>query len=71
LINYPEQALNPEISTLIMLVGMRDGKFTGRDLGDYFDPIKTDWYNARQTVNALDKAVIIKSIAEEIYYILK
>ena len=71
LVNYPEQALNPEIATLIMLIGMRDGKFTGKDLDDYFDPIKTDWYNARQIINSLDKAVIIKSIAEEIYYILK
>lgn len=71
LINYPEQALLPEIATLILLIGMRDGKFTGKDLDDYFDPVKTDWYNARQIINSLDKAVIIKSIAEEIYYILK
>lgn len=71
LINYPEQALLPEIATLILVIGMRDGKFTGKDLDDYFDPIKTDWYNARQIINSLDKAVIIKSIAEEIYYILK
>lgn len=71
LINYPEQSLDPEIATLIILIGMRDGKFTGKDLGDYFDPVKTDWYNARQIINGYDKAVIIKSIAEEIYYILK
>ena len=50
---------------------MRDGKFTGADLDDYFDPIKSDWFNARKIINGLDKAVIIKTIAEEIYYILK
>jgi hypothetical protein len=29
---------------------MRDGKFTGADLDDYFDPIKSDWYNARKII---------------------
>jgi LysM repeat protein len=71
LINNPDLALDPKIATLILVIGMRDGKFTGADLDDYFDPIKSDWFNARKIINGLDKAVIIKTIAEEIYYILK
>ena len=71
LINNPDQALKPEIATLILIIGMRDGKFTGVDLDDYFDPIKSDWYNARKIINGLDKAVIISEIAKEIYYIIK
>lgn len=71
LINNPDEALKPEIAALILVIGMRDGKFTGRDLDDYFDPIKSDWYNARQIINGKDKAVIIADIAQEIYYIIK
>lgn len=71
LISNPDQALKPEIATLILIIGMRDGKFTGVDLDDYFDPIKSDWYNARKIINGLDKAVIISEIAKEIYYIIK
>ena len=71
LINNPDLALKPEIAVLILIIGMRDGKFTGADLDDYFDPIKSDWYNARKIINGTDKAVIISEIAKEIYYIIK
>jgi len=71
LINNPDLALDPKVASLIMVVGMRDGKFTGKDLDDYFDPIKSDWYNARQIINGKDKAPIIADIAKEIYYIIK
>lgn len=71
LLQNPDLVLDIKVATLIILIGMRDGKFTGRSLEDYFDPIKSDWYNARKTIKDLDKAVIIKTIAEEIYYIIK
>jgi len=71
LISNPDLALEPRIASLIIVIGMRDGKFTGKDLDDYFDPIKSDWYNARQIINAKDKAPIIADIAKEIYYIIK
>lgn len=71
LMSTPDLALKPEIATLILVIGMRDGKFTGADLDDYFDPIKSDWYNARKIINGLDKAVIIADIAKEIHYIIK
>jgi putative chitinase len=71
LINNPEKAQDPEIATIILVLGMKEGKFTGRDLDDYFNSTKEDWYNARRIVNGVDKAVIIKEIALENYYILK
>lgn len=71
LVNYPEQANNPEVATLILVIGMKEGKFTGRDLDDYFNSFKEDWYNARRIVNSVDKAVIIKDIALETYFIIK
>lgn len=71
LINYPEQACNADIAAKIIVAGMRDGNFTGHRLDDYFNPLKADWFNARQIINKTDRAVIIKEIALEMYYILK
>jgi putative chitinase len=71
LVNKPEQANEVQVAALILVIGMKEGKFTGRDLDDYFNSFKEDWYNARRIVNSVDKAVIIKEIAQETYYILK
>ena len=71
LVNHPEQACIPEIAAKIAIIGMRDGSFTGRCLDDYFNPMKSDWFNARQIINGKDRAVIIADIAKEIYYIIK
>lgn len=71
LVNKPDQAMIPKVAALILVIGMRDGKFTGHCLDEYFSPVKADWYNARRIINSTDKAVIIKAIAEEIYYIIK
>ena len=71
LVNKPELALNPEIASIILVLGMKTGKFTGSDLFDYFSASKSDYYNARRIVNGLDKAVIIADIAKEIHYIIK
>ena len=71
LMSNPDLALKPEIAVLILVIGMKDGKFTGRDLSDYFTSTKSDYYNARKIINGLDKAVIIADIAKEIHYIIK
>ena len=71
MVNNPDLALKPEIAVLILVIGMKDGKFTGRDLSDYFTSTKSDYYNARKIINGLDKAVIIADIAKEIHYIIK
>ena len=71
LINKPEQALDPHIAALILVIGMKEGKYTGRDLDDYFNDSREDWYNARKIVNGTDKAVVIKDIAVETHYIIK
>jgi len=72
LINKPELLLDPVIASKVLIIGMRDGKYTGRDLDDFFNLNKSDWYQARSILDiSYDKAVIIKSIAEELYYIIK
>jgi hypothetical protein len=65
LMKTPDLALDPVIATRILLLGMADGDFTGKRLGDYFTADLTDWYNARRIVNGTDKASAIAAYAEK------
>lgn len=67
LITNPDLALDPVIATKILLLGMADGDFTGKCLGDYFTSDLTDWYNARRIVNGTDKASDIAAYAEKFH----
>jgi hypothetical protein len=60
----PDLALDPEISVKVLLLGMADGDFTGKRLGNYFTSDLTDWYNARRIVNGTDRAQDIAKYAE-------
>lgn len=71
LINNPEEAQQPQISAIILVLGMRDGLYTGRRLSDYINEEREDYFNARRIVNGTDKAVIIKDIALQTHYIIK
>ncbi|HZX79970.1 MAG TPA: peptidoglycan-binding protein [Lysobacter sp.] len=53
LVRNPSMATDPEIAARIMVVGMRDGLFTGRKLDSYIDADSHDLYNARRTVNGI------------------
>lgn len=53
LVRDPRLATDPEIAARIIVVGMRDGLFTGRRLDRYIDEDSTDLYNARRTVNGV------------------
>jgi len=55
LLNNPDKALDPAIATQIMFEGMLRGKF-GRKLSDFIAPGRTDFKNARRSVNVLDHA---------------
>ncbi|QIG68900.1 lysozyme-like protein [Rhizobium phage RHph_Y55] len=61
----PDLVMDLDIAAKVMVVGMRDGLFTGRKLGDYFTSAKTDWVNARQIINRLDRANDIARYALE------
>lgn len=63
----PDLAMQLDIAAKIMVVGMRDGLFTGKRLGDYFSAAKADWVNARQIINRLDRAEEIASYARKFY----
>ena len=64
LVNNPDLMLKPEISARVLFIGMRDGWFTGHDLGDHINEHKTDFVGARRIVNGTDRAHEIAAIAK-------
>ena len=56
LIANPSLALQPEIAGKIMRLGMIEGWFTGKKLGDYIGLYWADYVNARRIINGIDKA---------------
>lgn len=63
LVAHPDLALRPEVSTFLLVHGMRTGAFTGKRLDDYITDRKTDFLNARRIVNGLDRAPLIAGYA--------
>jgi len=70
LINNPERTLEPEIAAKILVIGSRDGTFTGHKLEDHISGLKRDFYNARRIINGLDRATEIAAIALDFYRVL-
>jgi putative chitinase len=66
LYNNPELACEKEIAVKILFVGMIQGMFTGKTLGQYFND-ETDWVEARRIVNGTDKAKLIAGYAQGFY----
>lgn len=56
LVNNPDRASEKQIAAKTTITGMKYGMFTGKRLDDYINETGTDFYNARQIVNRLDKA---------------
>ena len=64
LVEEPNLALELENALEILVIGFRDGLFTGRKLSDYINEKKTDFKNARRIINRKDKATRIAILAE-------
>ena len=60
----PDTVMKPEISTEILVRGMKGGWFTGKKLDDYINDNKKDYVNSRRIVNGTDKANDIALYAE-------
>ena len=64
LINNPEIILkDDDINAYITIVGMKEGMFTGKALGDYITEDSVDYTGARRVVNGTDKASLIAGYA--------
>ena len=62
----PNKAKDETIAALILVIGMRDGWFTGKKLSNYINESVSDFYNARRIVNGIDKADKIETYANNI-----
>lgn len=70
LVKNPEQALNPLIAYACLTLGMTQGWY-GRKLGDFITSKKTDYVQARRSVNVMDKAGLIAGYATSFEKILR
>lgn len=67
LVSNPEKAADQAIAARIMVMGMRDGTFTGKKLSHYISGSTHDFRNARRIINALDRADKIAGHAQRYY----
>lgn len=63
LIANPDLALDPVIAGQVLVLGSKEGWFTGRKLADYIRPGRTDYLGARRIINGTDKAAAIADLA--------
>jgi putative chitinase len=68
---HADRALDPSIAGNVMYHGMREGWFTGKKLGDYFNATKDDPIGARQIINPDDKGSLIASYHADFLTALK
>lgn len=65
LVGSPDLALESDTALSILVIGMRDGLFTGKKLGDYMNENGSNFIDARRIVNGLDKATSIAYLAQK------
>lgn len=61
----PDKVMEPDISAMILVVGMIEGWFTGKKLSDYITVQKSDFKGARKIINGVDKDDEIAVIAKK------
>jgi putative chitinase len=64
-ITDPDAVMEPEASAEILVMGMREGWFTGKRLDQYITLSKSNFRGARRIVNGTDKAAAIAELAVE------
>lgn len=67
----PDLALGPDLAARIAVLGMMQGWFTGKKLGDYIRPGSVDYVNARRVINGTDRASTIALYAANFERALK
>jgi predicted chitinase len=55
LMTDPNAALRPDVAARILIIGMKEGTFTGKRLSDYITLKKSDFKSARRIINGTDK----------------
>jgi len=67
----PKKLLVPAYSSEILVVGMKDGWFTGKSLKNYITLSNSDFAGARRIINGTDKAALIAGYATQYDALLK
>lgn len=67
----PDLACEFQYSIPIMIIGMKDGMFTGYKLSDFINSGKVDYVKSRKIINGRDKAAIFSNNAKRIEALLK
>lgn len=70
LVGNPARAAEPAIAAKVLVLGMRDGTFTGYKLGEFISGSVRNFRSARRIINGLDRASDIAAIAEEYFRVL-
>ena len=63
LVDNPDLALEPDVAIDILVIGMRDGLFTGKKLSDFSHNDGFDFVHARKIINGMDKAIHVAVLA--------
>ncbi|MDF1879542.1 hypothetical protein JHD46_07830 [Sulfurimonas sp. SAG-AH-194-C20] len=66
LVKNPDLALQSDIAMKILVIGMRDGLFTGVGLDRYINEDKTNFIEARYIINGRDKRKQIAALASSV-----
>jgi hypothetical protein len=61
----PDVVMEPDVSVQILVIGSREGWFTGKRLDDYITLKASNYRGARRVINGTDKAAAIAEIARE------
>lgn len=70
-VSAPKKLLEAKYAAPILVIGMRDGWFTGKKLSDYITLQKSNFVGARRIVNGVDRAALIAGYAEKYDALLK
>ncbi len=61
----PDLAIDWDTALKIMVIGMRDGTFTGHSLSEFLNESQKNYIEARRIINSTDKANIFSEYAEK------
>lgn len=70
-VSNPKLLLEPRYSAEIIVIGMKEGWFTGKKLSDYITLKRSDFTGARRIVNGTDRAALIAGYARSYDGLLK
>lgn len=70
-VKNPKLLLEAKYAAPILVIGMKEGWFTGKKLSDYITLQKSDFAGARRIVNGTDRASLIAGYAKEYDKLLK